>query len=347
MLEHGQYVAPHIRALELPDDPPPNLVARNTLHGVVERYDKQVQASTNPSTFGNVAAVYRHAVCIQLGGSAQYRGAGLFFPLLGIIPIAIFHADMWKAFADVFMYGGWFLKIQALVIGFLALFVFPGWIWRVMRFDLFGAADWPTIFDRKRRKVYLLVPPQDGSSERGKGRFGKIHAEVVAYDWDLVTAEHRVEATGTANTVSRLHRLVMVVRDRLKPGQEHGRLLDEFDVGNSAALGEGHIRMWWEYLRRYMEERGPVLPPGESVAEQQRPTTLWQSMGVVSPFGPRFMEWWRESRFVTIFFLLIAPFSVPFFTLWAVCNWISHKTMREVVWPQELVDLVGHPAHSS
>lgn len=346
MLEHGQYVAPYIEALDLGDDPPPNAVIRNALHGTVERYSKETQASATLGTFGNVATVYSNAICVQPGGSAQYRGAGILFPLLGYLPFVFFgpYFVRWaiEDFTDMFWYG----MIMWTMGAWLVLMVFPKWVWGVMRADLFGPGDWPTIFDRKRRRVYLLVPPRDGSSERGKARFGKIHAEVVAYDWDFVTAEHRVEATGTANTVSRLHSLVMVVRDRLKPGQKHGRLLDEFEVGNSAALGEGHIRMWWEYLRRYMEERGPALPPGESVAEQQRPTSLWQSMGVVSPFGPRFMEWWRNSRFVTIFFLLIAPFSVPFFTLWAVCNWISHKTMREVVWPQELVDLVGPPVNS-
>lgn len=345
MVEHGEYVAPHIQELGLGDDPSPN-VAGSTLQGVIERYEKNVRASTNPKGFSNVAAVYRDAICIQPGGSAQYRGAGILFSLLGYLPILVFLDEIIRLHVDVFLSHGWFLKGQLVFLDTLVLFVFPKWIWRVMRVDLFGPGDWPTIFDRKRRKVYLLIPPRDGSSERGKARFGKIRAEVVAYDWDLITAEHRVEATGTANTVSRLHRLVMVVRDRLKPGREHGRLLDEFDVGNSAALGEGTVRMWWEYLRRYMEERGPALPPGESLAEQERPTTLWQSMGVVSPFGPRFMEWWRKSRAVTIFFLLIAPFSVPFFTLWAVCNWISHRTMREVVWPRELVDLLGAPVQS-
>jgi len=35
--------------------------------------------------------------------------------------------------------------------------------------------------------------------------------------------------------------------------------------------------------------------------------------------------------------------TLPFFTLWALCNWISHMTMRKVIWPQEVLERVGRP----
>lgn len=343
MLKHGEYVAPYLEVLAS-EEVAPEEVKPGSLNGVEARYDKRTQAASNPSAFNNVVAVYRNAICIG-GASAcvQTKGIALLFSLLAALP-AVFiaptmFADIVGSFRDLWVYG----MVMGALLAFLFVFVFPRWIWAAVRMDLFPAEDLPTIFDRKHRKIYRIIPPRDGSSERGWARFRAIEAEAVEYDWDCVTAEHRVTLSGTSNSVVRAHHLVMVVRDRPTPGQTRGRLLDEFSVGNSVVLGEDTTRMWWEHLRRFMEERGPAVPQDEPLHVFERPRTLWQSMGVVSPFGPRFLWWWRTSRFVTGFYLLILPFSLPFFTLWAVCNWISHKTMRKVVWPQEVLDRIGEP----
>jgi hypothetical protein len=212
-----------------------------------------------------------------------------------------------------------------------------------LKLDLFPPEDEPILFDRKHRKIYCLIAPMDGSSERGWARFRSIPLQAVEYDWDYVTAEHRVQLTGTGQSVSRIHQLVLVVRDRRKPGADepYGRLLDEFSVGNSASFGEVSVGMWWEHLRRYMQTNGPALPEGEVLQLFERPKNLWQSMGVVSPFGPRFMWWWRNARFPTILILLCFPFTLPFSFGWSICNWISHMTMRKVIWPQEVRDRIG------
>ncbi|MBD8577522.1 hypothetical protein IFU04_25105 [Pseudomonas syringae] len=209
--------------------------------------------------------------------------------------------------------------------------------------ELFPVEDEPIVFDRKHRKIYRLIAPIDGSSERGWARFRSVPLQAVEYDWDYVTAEHRVQLTGTNQTVMRLHQLVFVVRDRRTPGSDepYGRLLDEFSVGNSASFGENSVGMWWEHLRRYMQTNGPALPEGEVLQLFERPRNLWQSMGVVSPFGPRFMWWWRHNRFPTVIILLCFPFTLPFSFGWSFCNWISHMTMRKVIWPQEVRDRIG------
>ena len=112
-------------------------------------------------------------------------------------------------------------------------------------------------------------------------------------------------------------------------------------MGNSASFGENSVGMWWEHLRRYMQTNGPALPEGEVLQLFERPRNLWQSMGVVSPFGPRFMWWWRNGRFPTVVILVCFPFTLPFFFGWSVCNWISHMTMRKAIWPQEVRDRIG------
>lgn len=135
----------------------------------------------------------------------------------------------------------------------------------------------------------------------------------------------------------------MVARDHRQADGSEGRVLEEFAVGNSMALGENTVPILWEHIRRFMEEKGPAIRQGETLQVFERPTNLWQSMGVVSPFGPRFFWWWRQSRFIVSFYLLVFPFSFPFFTVWAICNWISHMTIRKTLWPEEVHQRIGEP----
>ena len=71
---------------------------------------------------------------------------------------------------------------------------------------------------------------------------------------------------------------------------------EEFTVGNSMALGPTTVPMLWEHIRRFMEEDGEGAPADEPLLVFERPTSLWQSMGVVSPFGPKFFWWWDTCR---------------------------------------------------
>lgn len=247
MLKHGKYVAPHITTLAL-ENSPPNAVNPNTLNGVVARFDKRIPVSIIPSAFNSLGGIYRNALYVRLSGaSTQMRGWVLFFSLLAITPYVLFH----KKFVEVTLYTisssslhDWLLLV---LMSFCVFWVFPRWIWLYIRLELFPVEDEPIIFDRKHRKIYRLIAPIDGSSERGWARFRSVPLQAVEYDWDYVTAEHRVQLTGTGQSISRIHQLVLVVRDRRKPGanEPYGRLLDEFSVGNSASFGEASVGMWW------------------------------------------------------------------------------------------------------
>ena len=342
MLKHGEYVAPHIAALEM-ENSPPNEVNPNATNGVVARFDKRIPVSIYPSAFNSLGGIYRNALYVRSGGaSTQLRGLILFFAIMVLLPFFVFRNEIFDLHVEVIQSGGLYLRI-ILIIMALVVFVFFKPVLVCLTIDLFPVEDEPILFDRKHRKIYRLIAPIDGSSERGWARFRSVPLQAVEYDWDYVTAEHRVQLTGTNQTVMRLHQLVFVVRDRRKPGSDepYGRLLDEFSVGNSASFGENSVGMWWEHLRRYMQTNGPALPEGEVLQLFERPKNLWQSMGVVSPFGPRFMWWWRNGRFPTVVILVCFPFTLPFSFGWSVCNWISHMTMRKVIWPQEVRDRIG------
>src|SRR3979490_455621 len=94
MLKHGEYVAPHIVALEL-ENSPPNDVNPNTLNGVVARFDKRIPVRVFPSAFNGLGGVYRNAMYIRSGGgSTQLRGLILWFSFITIAPFVVFHREI-------------------------------------------------------------------------------------------------------------------------------------------------------------------------------------------------------------------------------------------------------------
>lgn len=351
MLKHGEFVSPAIALLE-GKEPAPNKVNDQALNGVLERFSKSKRASDDPSALNNVATVFKDAIALQqAGASAQMRGF-ILMCALGAAAIEIWVVPkMLGLIVDIFQTWPqhWFLAIEMAIASFLAFFVFPRWILTFLSLDLFAPEDQPSVFDRKHRKVYRLFPPLDGSADTWWQRLSlkPIALQAVEYDWACITAEHRATLASSGQTVSRQHSLTLVVRDYRKADEKEGRLLDEFDIGNSLGMGENTVPMLWEHIRRFMEDGGPGVPQGEQLQIFERPRSLWQSMGVVSPFGPKLGWWWRTNRFPTILLLLCFPFTLPFFTLWAVCNWISHKTMRKVIWPEEVLQRVGEATRSA
>ena len=309
------------------------------------RFSKSVRASEIPSAFGTVRAIYPDAIELtDAASSPQMRGVGLmvFVCIVSVfawiatrLPSAIaLEVELGIGVETVAAYG--------FLLFFLWFFARP-WLITAWKLDMFAAESQPTIFDRKHRKVYRLFTPLDSSANRGLNRFRPIQLHAAEYDWDRLTAEHRVELVTSGQTLSRVHRLVLVARDHPQRGEEYGRLLEEIHLGNSMGLGENSVPMLWEHLRRFMEEGGPGVPRGEAVQVFTRPKNLWQSLGVVGPFGPRFKEWWLNSRFVVIGALICLPITLPMNLLWGACNWISHLTMRKAVWPQVVDERVGMP----
>jgi hypothetical protein len=341
LLKHGEFVAPEVIALGDKERSDPNPEA---LHGTLRQFSKSQRATDNASAMGMVSAVYENAVqLVEAAASVQTRGLALMFVFYAVGTLAWLAPMLYVDILDAVRSGStYFFVVLVGVILFLSFFV-PPLVKAAWRADMFSAEDQPTIFDRKYKRIYRLFSPLDGSANNGVNRFKPIELQAVEYDWNHVAAEHRVELVTSGQTVSRIHRLVMIARDRPKPGEKQGRLLEEFNVGNSMGLGENSVPMLWEHIRRYMEEGGPAIPQDEPLQVFERPKTLWQSFGVVGPLGPRFMYWWREHRFLTLFVFASLPFSLPFLTVWGICNWISHKTMRKTVWPDEVHRRIGKP----
>ncbi|WP_341887458.1 DUF6708 domain-containing protein [Variovorax sp. YR752] len=315
--------------------------------GVQRRFNRKDSASANPSALGNVYAVYPDAIqLMEPSGSAQLRGLGLLVFLFAGGSCAWLLVEMPQGFYYYYQKLG-FSFMDVLVYGLLfyfIIFVARHWIVAAWRLDMFSADNQPTIFDRKHRKVYRLFTPPDGSQDKWTQKFKPIRLDMVAYDWNDLRAEYRAEVVTSGQTVSRIHRLVMIVHGQ---GKDADKTIAEFNIGNSMAMGPNTVPMLWEHIRRFMEERGPGVPEGEPLQNFERPRTLWQSMGVVSPFGPKFGWWWEASPFLTSVVLLAFPFSFPFAMAWAVCNRISHMTMRKTIWPDEVHRRIGQATRSA
>lgn len=226
-----------------------------------------------------------------------------------------------------------------LAVGLWALHYFS-------RLEFFLPLDLPILFDRQRRKVYRLVEDLD---DNGKPK-RRGQALVIEHDWDDIVAEHHVSTATTGSSAQRHHTLVLMVRDK-NPGDFHGSITphnlppysDGFGLGDGKVLSEFTTPRVWEHVRRYMNEGGPPLPPGEQLADTTVPVTWWDSLGAVSVFGPGYIRRWRDSWGWMLIMHLLSPLMLPLAVLMATTNWLSYKTAYPVHWPQEILDKVGPP----
>ena len=296
-------------------------------NGIVKRYQKGVKASRNVTALALTKTLYPHAIeyigirshlrglmlLIASFGAAALVGGGIHF-----LRVAINPGIFLSAIASSFILAGLYMLLMAI------------------RHDLYQPYDEPIIFDRRRRKVYRLF------RESHPGFIGLLLAWemcAVEYDWDLVDAEHWLKVVNTGNGAQRRHSLVFLVRK----SKTDPTIIDSFNLSFGMELNDTNVDPLWEHTRRFMEENGPHLPAGESLTVQEAPKSLWQAMGVISPFGPRFGEWWKDAPFGTVMYLLVSPIVLPVFLIWGTCYWLSVKTSYAADWPAEVMREVTRP----
>ena len=315
-------------------------------------YTHEHAAAREATTQGWVRGVYRDAieyttsdkstrgVAFLLGGVIPALGAGFTCWMISNVIKRRFFQDTTADWFDYLVVVPSFFAF--LLIGLFALYFFG-------RLEFFKPQDLPIIFDRQRRKIYRLVEDTD---EKGRvKRRGQV--QVIEHDWDDIVAEHGVTTYTTGSSVSRQHTLALMVRDK-NPGDFKGEItpentppyVDGFLLGDTKTLSEFTTPRVWEHLRRYMNENGPALPPGETVADTTVPVTWWDSLGAVSVFGPGYDQRWAGSWGWMLIMHLLLPITLPLALLMATTNWLSYKTAYPVQWPQEVLDKVGPPLHS-
>jgi len=340
------------------------------LSGTLRRFQKNRRESEQPQAFGWIKATYTDAIeysgmkqaaegmimvgaffGLMIGGGLMGVGAGFMF-----MPFLNYQVD-----APFWVYP---FSISLGFILFLGAALLAVWmIFTPLRRVFRAPRDLPIIFDRKARKVYRMV------LDTQPGLLGLLKpwpVKAVAYDWDLIDAEHDAQVMGSTATVQRLHRLVFVVRK----SATDPTIIDHFEIGNSMAQAENMVAPMWEHIRRFMEENGPHLPhhsePLDSRLEDK--PTWWQACGQSGPFGSRYGWWWRNQAFLTAFYHVIALSSLALFVLaaistkghpvsllgllgpWIVISinwgqgtgiWLQAHTSLQLDWPQAVKEAIG------
>ena len=298
--------------------------------GLIQIYDKHKRASEGPLAMDWIKASYANA--IEYTGMPKSLRGGLF--AWGAIILIVGAIFLYLAIDSLF-WGDWLIRVMAICFA-ICVALFAGYMvaftWRL---DIFAPSDAPTLFDRKNRKIYRMARAADTSF---KGVFKPWSMVSCESDWDLADCEHHASINiAGATTANRTHTLKFVIRQSV----DDPTVVDGFQLGNGLVLNDSLADGVWEHIRRFMEEDGPALPPGQGLADRTPPQGWWQSLGAVGPFGPNYFKWWRDSFGITLISHIGLPVFLPLNLLWGTGNWLSYKTARPVVWSPEVQRAVG------
>ena len=260
---------------------------------------KDCQQSNTPRSISLVSRAYENALFLEAMPS-RYRGLASVFGVF-LFGCTFFFVKISARIAELFVAGvltGEFgyldiiLNVLMVVLSpITALAVFVIAI-RVLRFDLLAPKVIPLVFNRKTRKVYrfaqdvpgmnLLVGSTGRFSLSGLGRYIAMtflpwpKMLLVEYDWDCLEAEY-YETTGPSGNVIRTdHYLDLYVRET--PGSD--KVIGSFSLAPSILIGKESARDLWEHVRRFMEENGPALSPGDKAAPPP-PKGFWQAANAI------------------------------------------------------------------
>ena len=298
--------------------------------GRISQFERGESAAVNGISLGLIRNVYSDAI-EYTAISAGMRGMVM---LAGLSTAAFGTWGSYFILAEVKNRKFGFSLLPVIFCAILFVVFSAHFSIKFTRLELWRPEDEPTIFDRKNRKVYRIY------REVYAGWHGLVAPwpmKTAEYDWDLIDAEHHAAVTTTGSTVSRQHGLIFIVRTSATDSTP----IDSFAIGNSMLMGEVTVPAVWEHIRRFMEEGGPHLPPGEVLRQAKRPATFWQCMASTGPYGANFRIWWREQTALMILGLIFFPIVFPLMTLLGVFSWLSYKTSIPIQWSPSVRAAIG------
>ncbi|WP_341892081.1 DUF6708 domain-containing protein [Variovorax sp. YR752] len=289
--------------------------------GLVERYANKRKSATGAAGHGGkLTGVYPDAIEFQrvyLTGGGGYYLTHCF--LTGVLGTYLFTAFVLGSAIRNEAYGG----MAFAYIGSWSFFAFFAYL------ELFAPADSPLYFDRKHRKVYKVTQ----SGARRWRFFGPRNSSLVAYDWDLVDAEHHTTLQASTATASRVHHLVFLVRK----SKDDPTIVDSFTFASV-----DFVPSLWEYIRRYMEQGAAPLVQGEFPPVSNTGAYVpWSDFGAVVPFLDQPGRRWKEQPWKTLLKYISMPVTVPLYILWLFFNRLTVWTAQKVEWPEEIKQAIG------
>jgi hypothetical protein len=301
--------------------------------GIIKRFRKDESVAQRVIAFGWIKATYADAI-EYTGFSNEARGIGF---VLSTFNLALFGGaaiwgGLWPSSFDWDDLSGTVLgAFLAIGLALFALFItlFLG------RLEFFRPSDEPVIFDRRKRKVYRIFRE---TAPGWKGLLQRWPIYAVENDWNLIDVEHNAAIATSGAVVSQQNSLTFLVRK----SADDPTIIDFFNVGQIAVFTEQSVPPVWEHIRRFMEEDGPHIPPGEGVFVPDVPMTIFQAIRGVTPMGQmRIGEWAAAHPFFAVFFVLLFPIFGPVYLVWGIGNWLSYKTATSISWPDEVLQAVG------
>jgi hypothetical protein len=291
--------------------------------GGTERYSTRRSASGIASHGEWLTGVYADAIefhRVYLTGAGGHYLAECF--VMGLIGTFL----AWKYVLVPVPWDRGFLDYAIIAFAFLGSWMFFAFF---AYLELFAPADSPIYFDRRHRKVYKVLQ----SGARRWGFFGPRKSRLVAYDWDLVDAEHQTTLQASTATATRMHHLVFLVRK----SKDDSTIVDHFIFASV-----DFVPALWEYIRRYMEEGSAPLVEGEFPPVSNMGVYVpWSDFGAVVPFLDQPARRWKEQPWKTLYKHIAMPITVPLYLNWLFFNRLTVWTAQKVEWPKEIKRDIG------
>lgn len=288
--------------------------------GLAERFGKRCSASGVTSHGEHLTGVYPDAIEFQ---RVYLTGSGGHYLAECFVMAVLFNWVIVEFVLDGLLkhkgYG-------TLAFGFLGSWMFFAFF---AYLELFAPADSPVYFDRRHRKVYKVLQ----SGARRWGFFGPRKSRLVAYDWELVDAEHQTTLQASTATATRVHHLVFLVRK----SKDDPTIVDHFIFASV-----DFVPALWEYIRRYMEEGAAPLMQGEFPPVSNMGVYVpWSDFGAVVPFLDQPARRWKEQPWKTLYKYISMPVTVPLYVVWMFFNRLTVWTAQKVERPEEIEQAIG------
>ncbi|MDA5341856.1 DUF6708 domain-containing protein [Stenotrophomonas maltophilia] len=219
-----------------------------------------VRVHSGPSSSDVVLAAYENGILISgLRGNASLSLLAWFgfLPALGLVATSFYGAS-------ILLKGGWELLAQepgvaisvAFGVLFSALFGVGGFsvLFRIL---VMMPSDFPVIFNRKTKDVWVAVPSMPSFV-----RIFELHPlRFERHSWgSLRPRTYRVlEVTAGMSSARWTYILTMVFGCEDDPA----KVASEVNIGFKGWGDDFELLQLWEHIRRYMNDQGPALDQGE------------------------------------------------------------------------------------
>jgi hypothetical protein len=214
----------------------------------------------------------------------------------------------------------------------------------VARLDFIGYRYQPVLFNRTASTVHVFLDEGTALWEFWRW-FRMTRHSIHTYDWACARGEVAELTMLGHNNLPRKEVLLMLAFTE-SPGSH--RVSARVGVGyTDAYVGTEAAEQRFEHIRRYMQDGGPPVAPGDHLYDNKSKLSLWGALTWSQPLiGPGSLGYWTGSAVNGLWFFSI-PFGVLCFVLLpltvpgGLLRALSHWSKAEPKWPAEILASVG------